>query len=198
MSGCDGGTYLSPAQLRDLAASAGFPDPVLAAAVAMVESYGCTVAENFVPPSKALALSAAGSPQGPEWSLGIWQINNCASWQGDTCASPRYDPAVLYDPTRNAQIAFALWQARGWQPWWTTIHSGAYKQYLPADYVPVIPPLLTPAPAQQPQQLPAAYEVVTPPSQNDAGSVALVTVGALALAAVAGYAVKERTQWMRA
>ena len=172
---------LSFDQLRDLAARAGFPDPALAAAVAMGESYGHSDASNLVTPSQARARSLAdpSHPVGPEWSLGIWQINNCAQWDGDTCASSRYSEASLLDPAFNAQVAYGLWQQRGWGPW-GAYTNGSYRQYLPAGYAPPASP--QPAPANP---IPG----VTPPARRDGGSTALAALGALALTFAAGAAV---------
>ncbi len=173
---------LSPDQLRDLAASVGFPDPAMAAAVAMGESYGHSDAENFVTPSQAAARTAADPqhPVGPEWSLGIWQINNCAQWQGDTCTMARYAASSLLDPTFNAQVAYALWQQRGWAPW-GAYTNGSYRQYLPADYVP--PPL---PPSPRPPS-PYPVPIIRPPQRRGDGTVIAVVAG-LSLAAAAGYA----------
>jgi hypothetical protein len=173
---------LSPAQLRDLAASVGFPDPSLAAAVAMAESYGHTDASNIVTPSMAASRTAEdpSHPVGPEWSLGVWQINSCARWQGDSCVSFRYDQTRLLDATYNAQVAYAISNGgANWRPW-GGYTNGGYRQYLPAGYVP------PPAPAT-PQ--PPFAETVTPPAQN--GSTALIAVSVLAMTAAAGFAVYQ-------
>jgi hypothetical protein len=164
---------LSPDQLRSLAASVGFPDPALAAAVAMGESYGHSDAENLVPPSQAAARG-----QSPEWSLGIWQINNCAAWQGDECVSVRYDRTQLLDPTFNAQVAYSLYSLRGWGPW-GAFTNGSYRQYLPAGYA---PPATAP-----PHAGPSPQPLVRPPGRRP-DSTGLAMVGALAVAAAAGYA----------
>jgi|GEM_PF-1755031 len=177
---------LSPAQLRDLAARVGFPDPALAAAVAMAESYGHTDAENIVPPSRAAATTTAdpGHPVGPEWSVGIWQINNCARWQGDACASVRHDRARLLDPTYNAQVAYELWQRRGWNPW-GGYTNGGYRQYLPAGYSP-------PAPVTPPAPAPVnPFPGVTPPARPSGASGVIVAATALVLTAAAGFAVYQ-------
>ena len=174
---------LSPAQLRDLAASVGFPDPAMAAAVAMVESYGHTDASNIVTPAMAAAQTASDPkhPVGPERSFGIWQIN--------TLASPQYNETSLLDPDYNARAAYILSNGgTNWGPWRTTIQSGAYRQYLPAGYAPptVAPPAYVPP------------ETVTPPSKPDGASGALVAVGVLALSAAAGFAVYQGRRGRRA
>jgi hypothetical protein len=101
--------------MQALAASVGFPDPALAAAVAMAESGGNT--------------NAYGDAQ-YGGSLGLWQIN--------LPSHPAYqsNPSALYDPTTNAKAAFAT-SSRGtnFQPW-TTFRDGAYKRW----YTPPAPP----------------------------------------------------------
>lgn len=98
----------SLAQLQALAASVGFPDPALAAAVAMAESGGNP--------------NAYGDAQ-YGGSYGLWQIN--------IPSHPQFagNPAVLYNPTTNAQAAFATSSSgKNWQPW-TTFRNGAYKHW---------------------------------------------------------------------
>ena len=72
-------------QLRELAASVGFPDPDLAAAIAKAESGGNP---------NAIGDLTLGR------SVGLWQIN--------LAAHPNYDEASLLDPTTNAQAAFSI------------------------------------------------------------------------------------------
>lgn len=99
-------------QLQQLAASVGFPDPNLAAAVAMAESGGNPNAYNT------------------EGSYGLWQI--------DIVYNPRYqsNPSVLFDPVTNAKAAYAI--SQGGKNWngWTTYRTGLYKQW----YTPPAPP----------------------------------------------------------
>ena len=164
----------------------GFPDPALAAAVAMGESYGHSDASNIVPPSQATARG-----QLPEWSLGIWQINACTQWNGDACVSFRYDPASLLDPTTNAQVAYAL--SRGgadWRPW-GAYTNGGYRQYLPSSYVPVP----VPSPGSAPLPHPLSNQTVTPPQRHGDGGTVAAVFGALAVAAAAGYAAFRRREY---
>lgn len=94
-------------ELRALAAQVGFPDPHLAAAVAMAESRGDPLARNVT------ALEA---------SYGLWQVN--------VRAHPEYDPTLLGDPLYNAQAALAISRtARGWGHW-STYTDGTFRQYL--------------------------------------------------------------------
>jgi hypothetical protein len=92
-------------QVRDLAAAVGFPDPVLAAAVAMAESGG-----------NALAVGDSNS------SFGLWQIH--------VPSHPEYNAVQLGDPHYNAAAALAISKhGTDWTPW-TTFRTGAYQQYM--------------------------------------------------------------------
>jgi Lysozyme like domain len=105
----------SLAQLQALAASVGFPDPNLAAAVAMAESGGNSDAHGDL-------------QYGGDGSIGLWQIF--------TVAHPQYSSAQLYDPTFNAKAAYATSSGgTNWKPW-TTFRNGAYKRW----YTPPAPP----------------------------------------------------------
>ena len=90
-----------------IARSAGFPNPELAAAVAMAESGGNANAVGD--------LYLGGS-------YGLWQINSKAH--------PQFSVAMLFDPTYNARAAFEV--SKGGTDWtpWTTFRTGAYRQYL--------------------------------------------------------------------
>lgn len=102
---------LSLAQLRQLAAQAGFPDPVTAAAVAMAESGGDPSAQNLSP---------------RERSYGLWQVN--------VLAHSQYDPTSLRDPMYNARAAFAIssggtdWSH--WTAYTTSDPSRSYRRFM--------------------------------------------------------------------
>lgn len=97
---------LSLAQLQALAASVGFPNPALAAAVAMAESGGN--------PDAYGDADYGGS-------IGLWQVN--------LPAHPDYSEQDLYDPTYNAKAALAISSnGKNWNPW-TTYRTGAYKKW---------------------------------------------------------------------
>lgn len=167
---------LSLAQLRNLAASVGFQDPSLMAAIAMAESGGNTDAVNDTrgwtdDQIRAKFGLSPDTPVSQEWSVGLWQIN---------ALTGGVDPSRLTDPTYNAQVAYAR-SAGGTNlnPWWLTVHRGAYRQYLPPGYA---------APAAPPPFV----EPVAPPAPRGGGSAALATVGALVLAATAGFVVQQR------
>jgi hypothetical protein len=122
---------LTLAQLQQLAASVGFPDPALAAAVAMAESGGNPCAQGD--PNIGSAGYLCTGPNGTSKSMGLWQV--------DTDYNPSYDAASLLNPTYNAQAALAISsQGTNWNPW-TTYRTGAYKPW----YKPYIPPPATAA-----------------------------------------------------
>jgi Lysozyme like domain len=104
-------------ELRSLAASVGFPDPSLAAAIAMAESGGN--------PRAAAIVTDPAPGNLPERSFGLWQIN--------TLASPQYDETRLFDPSYNAHAAYAISQGgANWRPW-STFTKGLYRRwYRPA------------------------------------------------------------------
>jgi hypothetical protein len=103
-----GAARMSADEIRALAAGAGFPDPDLAAAVALAESGG----DPGVVGDLDLGIS-----------IGLWQINVKAH------------PALaaggeLRDPAYNARAAFEVSKGgTNWRPW-TTYRSGAYKRFL--------------------------------------------------------------------
>jgi hypothetical protein len=162
---------LSPDQLRSLAASVGFPDPAMAAAVAMAESCGNTCAQGDPnidgPPCYN---THPCTPNGTSSSFGLWQIHKTPT------IHTQYDATLLLqDKTYNARAAFEVYTlAGGWTPW-STFTNGSYRQYLPAGYAP-------PAPAG-----PSLQPLIRPPARRP-DSTGLAMVGALAVAAAAGYA----------
>lgn len=100
-------------QIRALAVSIGFPDPDLAAAVAMAESKG--------DPNAANVVTDPLPGNGPERSFGLWQIN--------TLAHPAYDETSLLTPSYNAMAAFQISAGgRDWKPW-STYKDGTYLKY---------------------------------------------------------------------
>jgi len=117
---------LSVRQLIALAQRHGFPDPKLAAAVAMAESGGDTAALND---TSAQAVFPPGV--GPERSVGLWQVN--------VLAHPQYQVTDLVDPDANAAAAFEI--SRGGSVWtpWSTYVSGAYRPYYHAAETVVAP-----------------------------------------------------------
>lgn len=107
---------LSPAQIAMYAQSAGMPNPVVMAAIAMAESSGNTTAHN---------------PLGLDDSYGLWQIN----MRGSMGPSRRAQFGItsnsqLYDPAVNARAAAKILASQGLGAW-STYTSGAYKKYLP-------------------------------------------------------------------
>jgi hypothetical protein len=105
--GAIGSNRLTPDQLSNLAASAGFSgdDLVTAVAVALAESRGDPNAYN------------------PEGSVGLWQI-----YRPD---HPEFDGWDLTDPAKNAAAAFSVYSNAGasFRPW-SAFKNGAYQAYL--------------------------------------------------------------------
>jgi Lysozyme like domain len=94
--------------IAELAKTVGFPDPVLAAAIAMAESGGNP---------KAVADTPA------ELSVGLWQINLKAHKQ--------YTRPQMENPLLNAKAAFAISrQGKDWRPW-GAYTNGSYKRFVP-------------------------------------------------------------------
>jgi hypothetical protein len=106
---------LTAAQIATVASNAGFSgdDLVIAVAIALAESSGNPNAHGDV---------KLGTGTG---SFGLWQIY--------ADAHPEYGPdfSALYDPQKNANAAFEIYQGRGgtFQDW-STFKSGAYTAYL--------------------------------------------------------------------
>lgn len=139
-AGTVGAPVLSLSDLEALAASVGFPNPALAAAVAMAESRGDAGAQ---------CIDCFHRPDGTavhERSFGLWQIN--------TDAHPQYDEAKLLDPVYNARAALQVSSGgTNWKPW-STYTSGAYLAYY---HPPASSPTSPPAPSSR--ALPALFAV---------------------------------------
>lgn len=99
-----GATFTREAVLA-IAKNAGFPDPKLAAAIAMAESGGVV---------HALRRSSR------ENSVGLWQIN--------TKVHP-YSASDMRNPLKNARAAFEISKGgKNWRPWSAYVN-GRYKQF---------------------------------------------------------------------
>lgn len=117
------GTVARPSKtlsgLVDLAMRHGFPDPQMAAAIAMAESGGnpCAQGDPHGP-------ADCSGPNGTSTSFGLWQIH--------VPAHPEYgDGSGLLDPDANADAAYKISSGgTNWTPW-STYNSGAYLQYYP-------------------------------------------------------------------
>ena len=105
------------ADLRALAKAVGFPDPVLAAAVAMAESKGDPFATNLSSgiPGKTL----------PERSFGLWQVN--------VLAHPEFDEKELFGASYNAHAALLISKSGTDWSHWSTYTDGTYRQYMGAS-----------------------------------------------------------------
>lgn len=103
--GASKGRTLTLTEMRALAAQTGFPDPDLAAAVAMAESGGKTAIV------------------GPTADYGLWQIHQASH--------PQYSVAGLLDPSYNARAAFAISkQGTDWSAW-ATYNAGLHLRWMP-------------------------------------------------------------------
>lgn len=99
------GRVLSKRDLTALAKYVGFPDPRLAAAIALAESGG-------VPN----ALGDSGS------SVGLWQVH-LPAW-------PQYSRGDMANPLKNARAAYRISKGgRDFRPW-STYKTGKYRGYL--------------------------------------------------------------------
>lgn len=97
------GKQLTRAAVLKIATKAGFPDPKLAAAIALAESGGV--------PGAMLTSSR-------EVSVGLWQIN--------TLVHP-YSVDDMKDPLKNAAAAFKISKGgTNWRPW-SAYTNGRYK-----------------------------------------------------------------------
>ena len=105
---------LSASQIAQYAANAGFSgdDLATAVAIALAESSGNPNANGDT------NLTPGGS-------IGLWQIN--------LKAHPEFAQLDLTDPQTNADAAYAVYQAAGYnfQPW-STYKSGRFLQYFDA------------------------------------------------------------------
>jgi hypothetical protein len=96
------------AKLTQLAKEVGFPNPELAAAIAMAESGG---------------QPGSVKNDAVEHSVGLWQIN--------IRVHPAYLHEDMLDPVKNAQAALEISKhGADWRPW-TVYRTGAFKRYLP-------------------------------------------------------------------
>jgi hypothetical protein len=116
--------------LQALAAETGFPDPKLAASVAMAESGGNPCAQG----DPNIGKHPCDRLNGESTSFGLWQVN--------TTYNPQYDAMSLLDPQYNARAALAISRnGATWQPW-STFKNGDYLKWYGRAYapVPVTPP----------------------------------------------------------
>lgn len=111
-----GGMNLNAFDIAYYAKMAGFSgqDLAIATAIALAESSGNPIAYN--PETKA----KGGTPDGLG-SFGLWQIYKKAH--------PEYASVDLFDPQINANAAYAIYLARGFQPW-STYGNNAYQAHL--------------------------------------------------------------------
>lgn len=151
--------------LQALAAVTGFPDPALAAAVAMAESGGNPCAQG----DPNIGVHPCDRLNGTSTSFGLWQIN--------TTYNPQYDAMRLLDPQYNAHAALAISNSgTTWRPWSTFKNESYLKWYPNVVYPPHGGTPIVPQP-------------VTPPTLQKGGGVVVASLGIGALVAAAGYGV---------
>lgn len=109
--------FLTLAKLRELARAAGFPDPILAAAVAMAESGG-----------NARAMGDFGL--GPGGRRGAFGFTSFGLWQIHTPDHPEFRSVDLFDPLTNAKAALAI--SKNGAKWsdWSTFNHGDHLKYM--------------------------------------------------------------------
>jgi hypothetical protein len=107
---------LSPAQIAQYAAAAGFTgnDLLTAVDIALAESSGNPAAYN---PETA---ASGGTPQG-QGSYGLWQIY--------LKMHPEFQGMNLADPQTNANAAYSIYAVAGGFTPWSTYTSGEYGMY---------------------------------------------------------------------
>jgi hypothetical protein len=106
------------ARLTALCKEVGFPNPELAAAIAMAESGGDHTKITIHP-------GGTGKPgyRGAERSVGLFQIN--------MLAHKGFSEQYLLDPVKNARAALQVSKdGANWQPW-SAYTNGTYKRFLP-------------------------------------------------------------------
>lgn len=135
---------LSPAQIADVAARAGFSgnDLATAVAIALAESGGNPADYNKEPQDVPGNYDRATAEDGLG-SYGLWQIY--------LAAHPEFAGEDLTDPQTNANAAFSIYAiAGGFRPW-STYTSGEYGMYqtqaVMAAIAPYLPQPAKPAPS---------------------------------------------------
>lgn len=155
------------AQLRSLSAQHRFPNPRLAAAIAMAESGGSPSATNY---------NTNGSVD-----RGLWQINSIHR---------QFNGQRLFEPNYNATAAYRISSGgSNWRPW-VVYNTGAYRRYMGDGLVgrrqpgtggpmiedqPIIKTLpgipLPPTTSLYPEKTPVPGYVVVPPPPTSAGKI---------------------------
>lgn len=163
---------LSLSDLLALASRHGFPDPALAAAIAMAESGGDSCAQG----DPNIGVHPCTESNGASRSFGLWQVN--------TPANPQYSAVNLLDPDYNASAAFEISSSgTRWQPWSTAWEAPFRSGYLGGR-----------APFRAYYRPLSGYERLVAPSAPP-NPVAFFIVSAAVLAAAAGYAASERRRY---
>src|SRR5271163_4995402 len=139
---------LSPAQIAQYAAAAGFTgnDLLTAVDIALAESGGNPAAYN---PETA---ASGGTPQG-QGSYGLWQIY--------LKMHPEFAGVNLADPQTNANAAYSIYAIAGGFTPWSTYTSGEYGMYESAAVQAAVAAVGGPAPAAPMQTTPLTLDAAT-------------------------------------
>jgi hypothetical protein len=85
-----------------------------AASISFLESGWRWDAEN----DTTTPTSPCGSPIGDVGGVPVAAEHSVGYFQINSCNFPDWNPAHLFNARQNAGTAHALWDARGWQPWY--------------------------------------------------------------------------------
>jgi hypothetical protein len=168
---------LTLAQLVELAAKHGFPDPELAAAIAMAESCGnpCAQGDPNIWGSPCTGHPCV-QPNGKSQSFGLWQVH--------IGFNPQYSATSLLDPDYNADAAFKISSSGvNWQPWSTAWEDANRRVGYLGSRAPFRPYY---------HSVWYGQRLVPPTETTTSGQVIVVVV---ALAAAAGYVASERRRF---
>lgn len=137
---------LSPSQIAQFAAAAGFSgnDLPTAVAIALAESSGNPQDYNKEPQDVPGRFNRS-SPDDGLGSYGLWQIY--------LAAHPEFAGEDLTDPQTNANAAYETYAIAGGFTPWATYTSGAYQKYLPSVLAAIAPAVNAPTPLTLPPPL---------------------------------------------
>jgi hypothetical protein len=114
---------LSPAQIAQYAAAAGFTgnDLLTAVDIALAESNGGNPNAYFSEPQDVPGKYGRVSANDGKGSYGLWQIY--------LAAHPEFSGVNLLDPQTNANAAYSIYAVAGGFTPWSTYTSGEYGMY---------------------------------------------------------------------
>ena len=77
------------------------------------------------------------TPSTGDYSVGLWQINYLASLYAERSrlyGTPR--ELIAGGPIKQAHAAYSVWRGQGWNAWYNTYTSGAWRQYIGSGPIP--------------------------------------------------------------